>query len=98
MFKPERIAYGDHGFADHGVIGLSHKRRGQLFLDVDFEHGQVNIRVGAHDRCLELAVVGQGDRDFRRFHDHVLVGQHIAVLINDHARAERLACDVARRK
>ncbi len=56
---------------------------------LDLEHREVGLRVAAHERRLELAVVGEAHLDLGRVLDHVVVGQDVAARVHDDAGAAR---------
>jgi hypothetical protein len=58
---------------------------------VDADHGQVRQRVFAHERRGQFSLVGERDAELASVVDHVLVGQHVAVLAEDGAAACRAA-------
>jgi hypothetical protein len=70
---------------DLGRVGPRH--RGQVARG-DLEHGQVGPRVGAdHDGRVDLLIVGR-DPELFGVGDDVVVGQDVAVGIDDEARAD----------
>jgi hypothetical protein len=77
----------DHPFAHaklRGVADLHDGKAGRL----DLEHRDVAAHVGADDFRLELALVGEADRDLLRVLDHVRVGHDEAVLGDDEPGAQ----------
>ena len=64
--------------------------RGQL-LQLDLEHREVGLGIGADHARRHLARVGERDFDLVHRLDHVVVGEDVALLADDHARAQALA-------
>ena len=85
----ERIADGQHPLADPRGVAVA-QRRGSEVVGVDLEHGQVGARIGADDLGLELTPVEQPDRHLVGAVHDVVVGQDVAVLGDDEARARAL--------
>ena len=66
------------------------QRGGSEVVRVDLEHGQVGARIGADDLGLELTPVEQADRHLVGAVHDVIVGEDVAVLGDDEARARAL--------
>ena len=84
----ERVADGDGPVADAQPVGVAQRQHGQV-VAVDLEHGDVGLGIGAHHLGLEGALVVEGDGDGLGVGDHVVVGQDVAVAVDDEARAGR---------
>ena len=67
------------------VAEIGHRQRTRRVLDL--EHRQVRPAVAAHERRLELAVVGETHLDRGRVLHHVVVGQDVAARVHQDARA-----------
>ena len=86
----ERIADGEHEVADLQRVGIGEfERREALALRLDAQHREVGARILEHDLGLELALVGERDLHLVGALDDVVVGDHEAGGIDQHARAER---------
>ena len=94
VLQAERRADRHDPFAhlEPGDVADAHRRQA-AGLDLDQRH--VRLLVGADDLGLELALVGQGDRDLVGAFDDVRVGHHIAVGIEDESRADAARLRVA---
>jgi hypothetical protein len=88
MVEAERIADRHHPFADLHVVAVAERRNRQFMLGIDLQQRDVALLV-ASDKLgrIDVSVLG-GDRDLARALDHVVVGQHEAVLGDDEAGAE----------
>ncbi len=91
MAEAEGIADRDHPVADADLVGIAelHGRQRLLARRLDLQHGKIGARVGADQLGLELGIVAQDDGDVLGALDHVVVGDHVAVGIDDEARAQR---------
>ena len=76
------------------LVAVGHRDDGQVF-GVDLDHGDVGLRVAANDLGGELAAVLQRDFHLVGVIHHVVVGEDVAVLGDDDARAEAV---LARRR
>ncbi len=54
---------------------------------VDLDHGDVGLGVGSDHLGLEAALVLERHRDVLGVGDHVVVGEHVALAVDDEARA-----------
>ena len=90
--QSERVADGQHSFADLQPVRVSQGRGGQRIARVDPHQRDVGLLVRADDLPLELVLVGEGDGDdaVLMARHHVVVGQDQALGIDDHPRPERL--------
>ena len=75
VLEPVGVADGDHQLADPDRRGIAERRRHQIVAG-NVQHGQVGLRVGAHQARLELPAVGQGSGQRRGIGHHVAVGQY----------------------
>ena len=74
--------------ANHELGGVANLDRGDLGVPkVDVDHGEVARAVGAQDRAV-VALAVDGDRDGLGAVDDVVVGEDVAVLVQDDARAD----------
>src|SRR3954468_10258505 len=80
--RPKGVADGDHRLADHQVRAAAERQGGQA-ARLHLEHGDVGVAVRAQEVGLQLAAVEQGDGDPRGPLDHVGVGDHDAVAVDD---------------
>ena len=62
---------------------------------VDFDHGDIRLRIGADQLGLKLAIVAEVNLDIRGAVDHVVIGEDRSVGGDDHAGTEALLalCD-----
>ena len=88
--EAEGVADGDHVLADAHRVAVAEHQLGQAG-GVDLEQREVGLRVGADDLGVELAVVGEADLHLFGVVDHVVVGDDVAVVLQDEARAQRHA-------
>ena len=88
MRQAERVADGDDRLADHQIVRDAHCRDRHVFFGQQFHDGEIGFRIRADDFPFEFAVIRQRDRDFRRFQHDMIIGQHVAALVNNHARTE----------
>jgi len=88
LLESERRAYRQHPFADRQGLGVAeHHMRQAARLDAD--QRDVAARIGANDGSVILALVGQTHHDAFGLLDDVGVGENVAVVADDEARAER---------
>ena len=86
----ERIADGEHDVANLERVGIGEfKERQALAPVLDAQHGEIGALILEHQRCLELALVGERDLHFVGAFDDVVVGDDQAGGIHQHAGAER---------
>ena len=83
----ERAAEGEHPLPDARLGGVAEAERGEA-VAVHLEHGEIGERVRPDDLGRELAAVEEQHPEVRRVLDHVVVGDHVAVLADERARAE----------
>ena len=86
----KRVADREHHVTDLHLFGLGESNRGQL-RQLDLEHGQVGIGIGAHHASRDFSGIGQCDLDLVDRFDDVLVGENIAVVADDDTGAQPLA-------
>ena len=82
----ERVADGQHHVADRDVVAVRELDGGQV-LPIHLQHGQVGVRVAADQACLQAFAADQNDLDLGAVAQHVMIGEDVAVLRGDHARA-----------
>jgi hypothetical protein len=89
--RPNGIADRDHPVADPALVGIAELGGRQRLLvgRLDLEHGDVDPAVGADQLGLELGVVAQDHRDVLGALDDVVVGEDVALAVDDEARAQR---------
>jgi hypothetical protein len=80
-----RVADREDPLADLEVVGISERHVGQRRTGVDLDHRDVGVGIRADDGGVEIASVGEVDRDFVRAFDHVVVREDVAVLRHDEA-------------
>ena len=85
----QRVAYGQDPLAHPGRAAVA-ERSGDEVLGVDLEHREVGVRIGPDDLGLELAPVEQAHGHLIGAIDDVVVGEDVAVLGDDEARAGAL--------
>ena len=85
----ERIADGEHPFADTQVIGVAHEDHRQPCL-FDFQERDIRVRVSADQRSRVFAFVVEDHLNLVSTVDDVVVGDDIAVLGDDDTRTGRL--------
>lgn len=83
----EGVADGEDDVTDAAGFGVA-EGDDRWFIDTDLQDGEVGIRVGADEFGLGDATIGQGDLDFIGALDDVVIGQDIALWIDDDAGAE----------
>ena len=84
--QPEWITDGIHLLPYLQVARIS-KHSGNKVCGLDQDHGQVVRRIGAHNGCLVLLAVVEGHFDLACIGDDVIVGENVAVFIDDEAGA-----------
>ena len=90
--EAHRIADGDSGFSDDNLVAVAKGRDGEI-AGVDLHDGKVGDGVGADDFAFEAAAVREGDDDFFRPFDDVVVRDDVAVGAEDDAGADALGLD-----
>src|SRR6267154_1492212 len=87
--ESKRAANGQHPIADLHAIGVAELRNGQLFIRFNFDHGEVGILIHAHNFSgVLLRAAAQLHLNLGGLLDHVIVGEDVAALVNDHAGAK----------
>ena len=87
----EGITDREHDVADLEFVGVGEgERRQALGAGVDLQHGEVRALVGPQDLRRELAPVGEDHLDLVGARDDVVVRDHDARGVDDHAGAERV--------
>ena len=93
--QAERVADGHDRVADGDLVGVADRDRGEVARGVlDRDDGQVGRGVGAADLGVVGAAVGEGHGELLGAGDDVVVGEHVARLVDDDAGA--LAAALAR--
>ena len=92
----EGAADGFNPVADLGLIGVAHFDGGQRRTGVDLDDGEVGGLIGADDaggtaEVLRIGIGGELDVDLVGLFDDVIVGDDVALGIDDEAGAEGLA-------
>ena len=85
--ETERRADRQHPLAGLELRRIADADDRQIGLRVDLDDGDIGARVGADHLRGKFATVGEAYRDFVGFGDHVRVGEDVAVLAHDEARA-----------
>ena len=88
LLQAERVADGQHLIADLQPVRApqAHDREPR---QPDRQQRQVGVRITAHHLGHRAAAVGQLHLDAGGIGDHVVVGDDVAALVHDHARAQR---------
>ncbi len=87
LTHPEGVADREHHVAHGERFGVP-ERDGRQRVEVDLEHRQIALGVGADLRGPHVAAVEQRDPDLVGAFDDVVVGEDVAVLAHDHAGAQ----------
>src|SRR2546426_2871204 len=87
--ETERTADGQHELSGLDARGVAKGRRREVLL-IHLQHRHVGVRVRADDLGPHLPLVSERDADLRRVFDHVVVGEQVTVLADDHTRPETL--------
>jgi len=79
-----------------GLIGISHFYGWERGTAVDFDDREIRSFVGADDaggtaEILRVRIAGKLDEDLVGFFDHVVIGDDVALGVDDEARTQRLA-------
>jgi hypothetical protein len=96
--EPHRVADGDDRLADHQVAAVAQGQGLERPVALDLQHRQVGLRVAADQVRVELPPVGQLHLDLAGTVDNVVIGDEVAVLVDEEAAAQRVgrhAHDVA---
>src|SRR5581483_4412411 len=88
LIEPERIADGNGPFPHAESVGVAERGDTQLPIRVELDDRQVGLRVGADDASAHLLLGCKPHGDAVGALDHVEVGEHVAALVDDDARAE----------
>ncbi len=88
--EPERVADGDHPFADPQVLRIAELDRLERLVRLNLQDGEVRLLIAPEDLGLELLAVVQNDVDLVGVGDHVIVGDHDALRIDHEPGAERV--------
>ena len=84
-----RAAHRQHHVAHLQPVGIAPRghRQGNVRvlagLELQFQHGDVGQRIGAHPSCLDLVAVGQRAGDPHGVAGHVMVGDHVSIAGDD---------------
>ena len=99
FIQAEGTADGQHPVADVHAVGVAQLGSGQRLLGVDLDHREIGFRIGAdHRRSVGhgLGIAHQVDANLVSLVDHVIVGEDVALGIDDHARAQRALAHIGR--
>ena len=96
--RPTGIADGQHDVADAQPVGMAERHHRHVRLQIELQHREVGVRIAADDLRVGDAPVGELGADQVGGGDHVVIGDHVRVAIDDDARAQALlqALPVAR--
>jgi len=83
----EGIADGQHLVAHLQFVGAAQHDHRQL-VELDLEHGQVGVGIGADHLAARVAAVVERDLDLVGALDHVVVGEDVTIGAHDHAAAQ----------
>ena len=87
--SPNGLPMAENPVADVHAVGISKLGYRQFLAGFDLDYSQVGVFIHADDfRGVLGRIAIQLNLNFRRLLDDVVVGQHIAALIDDHARAQ----------
>src|SRR5262249_38263010 len=98
MLEAEWVADGHHPFADAQLIGVAEGYSAEIGDVVDLDDGDIRLRVTAHDLRLVLLFILELDDDFVGVLDDVVVGEDVAVAIDDEAGAQAALLERALRQ
>lgn len=85
LAKSERIADRDDEVVDIQRVGIAQRESRQI-LGLDFEDGDVGLRIASQQFGWQLAPILQGDEDLVGVGDYMVVGQNVALCgIDDYA-------------
>jgi hypothetical protein len=87
LAETERVADGQDGVADAQPVGAAERHHRQV-RQLDGEHGEVRVRIDAHQPRRSLAAVAQLDADLGGPGDDVVVGHDVALPVDDDAGAQ----------
>ena len=91
----ERVADGDDGLADDGLVGVAEVGRRQIAV-IDLDDSEVRQRIGADELARQAAAVGERDDELVCTVDDVVVRHDVAlatVVLEDDAGADALTLD-----
>src|SRR5690606_426988 len=88
MPEPERVTDREHPVAYFQAVGVAEPDRGELFLGLYLEEGEVRFRVGPYDlRAVYIAVL-EYHLYVGRLFDDVVVRDDVSVLAEYESRSE----------
>jgi hypothetical protein len=87
VFVAEGVAEGEHRLADHQIAGCADADHRQRLVDVDLEHGQVGAGIVRHQLACDGLARGERHLDPADALHHVVVGDDVASVVDDHAGA-----------
>ena len=82
----ERVADGQHHVPDRDVVAVC-ELDGRQVMPIHLQNRQVGVRVAADQPSFQAFAADQDDLDLRAVAQHVMIGEDVAVLRGDHARA-----------
>ena len=85
--QPDRVADGEHDVPDFELVRAPEGRHRQT-CQIDLEDRQIRVGVAADNARVGDPPVGQLHLDRAGIHDHVMVGDDVAALVDDDSRAE----------
>ena len=87
LAEPERIADGEHDIAGAQVV-RSAKGHDRRIVEGDPQHREIRVRIRADDLRRRHASVGQLHADLIGALNDMMIGDEVALLIDDHAGAK----------
>ena len=88
LVEPAGMTDGHHPVADFHLVRVAKGHRRQLLIGCYSDYRQIGFRVGANQLAWIGGAVGQQHIDLGRSGDHVVVGQDIAFIIDQHAGSQ----------
>ena len=88
VVQAQGVADGEHALADLELVGVPQRHGLEGPVGLDLDQRDVGARVGADDPRVVLALVVEPDLDLGGAGDDVVVGQHVAVRVDDESGAE----------
>ncbi|MNO74979.1 hypothetical protein D3C76_660020 [compost metagenome] len=90
MVEAERRADGQHPFANLELVGVAELQSRQV-LRFDLQQCHVAARIGADQFGLVLTAIGKTHENLVGIGDHMVVGQHVAIVRDDETGTQRLS-------
>jgi hypothetical protein len=87
--EPERIADRQHRIADLQRVGTAELHHRQI-LECDLQHREIGVRIAPHHFGVRAATVGELHPDLIGLRHHVMIGDDVALPIDDDSRTERI--------